>query len=609
MRRIPALLIAWAVGACSARGEATFVAPPGTAWVVLRSEGASSGQIRAVGLDAVRVELPSEQAVFADAYRSETLASLALEDGMVVRTWEGCGPTLPESSSRWILSPDADAFSPRAEAGPGLAPDGVDCAPPLASYEYASRYSILGNDLCTGLAAPRLRERCLVDLPVVCPIEALSTPLRLNGELCLGTATVAACRPLSARPEALFAMSCPRADGYEIALDFYAPATPRVTITASVSLAGGREDITVERPGSNDTARGWVSDLVLFEAFALVLDRGAVSSRYCSDGVMPTRIHTIDLETVEVVKTTTTVPCLRALTRDRGAGFLGAFDDGAAGAELGIKLGRFDPAGRLIDARLLPRIGGLSTRLQSSDLVGVVVTTGTPPRVAVVLRRSMERRTKETAAAFFDLATLDWQRTIVLDGSEVFYAAAFADGRLILSDNESNTVFLLDPEQDDVGAAERFTTGEIERDQQQLVAWPLPRADRPARWLVSKTRGRERQAYVDLVDPLQVGSARVADRFGYRRSTLVMHTALVRVPGSASRFVAGTLDASRERQTDPLVTRGTIAILDLDAQAFLPSPWVVGVGPVIDLDFDRQQRLWALLPWSAVVVRASLEDP
>lgn len=609
MGRIPALLIAWAVVACSARGEVAFVAPPATAWVVLRSQGASSGQIRAVGSPAVRVELPSEEAVFADAYSAGALEGLALEDGMVVRTWDGCGPTLPESSSRWVLSPDADVFSPRAEAGPGLAPEGLECTPQLASYEYASRYSVFDNDLCTGVVAPEPRGRCLVDLPVVCPTQSLATPLRLNGEICLGTATVAACRPIPARREALFAAACRRPEGGEITLDFYSPApTSALAITASVSLAAGREALTVERPGNQDVSRGWLSDLLLLDASALVLDRGARSGLNCAEVAAPSRLHTLDLETLAIVKTATSVPCLGRLARD-GAGFLAAFDDGPVGADVGIKLGRFDAGGRRLAESVLPAIAGGPTRLSSLDLVEVVITRGTPPRAAMVLRRVISDRTEQTVVAFFDLATLAWLRTLTFERSKAFYAGASPDGRLILSDNESNTVFLVDPERDEVGAAERFATGEIERDQQQLVAWPLPRADRPPRWLVSKTRGRERQAYVDLVDPLQVGSARVADRFGYRRVSLVMNSALVPVPGSATRFIAGTVYVNREHLTDPLVARGTIAVLDLDAQAFLPSPLIAGVGPVIDLDFDRQQRLWALLPWSAVVVRVSLEDP
>ncbi|MCC7381486.1 MAG: hypothetical protein IT384_06625 [Deltaproteobacteria bacterium] len=591
--------------ACSARAPVALVVPSDIAWVAVLSEGSPTGSLRAIHPgQPIEVELPIEARAIVSGYRAEALAHLPLRDPETLEVLSSCGPALPRADLTLELAPDANAFVAREEPGALLAPASAHCDPAASAFEISSRNAARESAWCGGLVRPVRTGPCEAELELEC-LPPIRTPVTLEGHLCLGRAAVRECAAIEPAPTAAFAIRCRRdPDPIEIEIDFWPTRPePRFTVTASINLLGPRPRAETSNPGLDVVTTAFLSDLVLLDQGAVVLDRGDVSHGYCSVRPDTTRLHFVDLDAAAAVRTATTPTCLRRLARDPGAGLLGVFDEAPPDSETGIELGRFDAGGRLLQRRPLPGVPGLRTRLAELDARALLVSARSAA-VAIALYTPGAGRPRSLVAVY-DLTTLEWRGTVDLPMSEILTGTVSSDGRFAFSDYEEGSIVLVDASGSSGLSTERFLSIEGEPSLVQITIAPQRSGGRPDRWLVFKTR-RDREAYADLIDLERVERERVVARFPYHRQEAVVPSGAVSL--GASKWVVGAVDSRRESLTDPLENRAVLTLLDLDAGAFLPSPVVIGHGAVTELERDARGRLWALLPWSAELLQIAVDD-
>lgn len=585
---------------CTASETLPIELPPEISWLALVPDG--QPWARLVARDSPRalaVAQESGAGLHVYGYRAGLLDPFDVRDGMSLVVLEDCGPALPEASLHLRREANSHELVPADTAGPGVGLLVPSCAAPRIDFDVASRYG--GQGFCTGLEAVTPIDSCHVEVRFVptCALDDLVTPLRTDGTWCLGQSVVGDCRPVTPLARATFAAACTNTAGTTTHVDFFdPPSEPWLTITSTASLLFG-DPLHVERSANReDRFFGLLTDMVAREDRVLAVKRSFDDAR-CTNLESPTRLYRLDPDSLAVVRTTTTPPCLVRMVSDAGGtGFLGVFHQD------GTRLGRFSADGTLISSVQVPSVGDLDNRLDVATPTEILTTTGAARWVGVVFYQDLSREARHVFVAIHDLETLRWARTIqILDNGPfhmTFAAGLSRDGRFAMTDDQTNAMVLLDPES---GAVESVPINDGEASVVYSALSPLPvSTPNDDRWVILKSRGLSQLATADVIARRP---DRIVDQIAYPVASGVYPFALAEIPGTPA-FLVAVGHRERWRPEDEPEVRAELAILDPAEGSFRPRPIVIGSGIPTRVLFDARGRVLVLLPWTATIIRAEV---
>jgi hypothetical protein len=576
------VLIGWFCCACPSgtdKQTAFSVSLPAEIdWVVAIRDGAARGVLRDVRGTHTFTASTSPVRRFVFGFTEGELEGRGI-DGAEVWLLEDCGPELPVPTLRLEVDPGQQELKPSSRPVPRLAAN--ICDPLKFEFEAASRPPIA----CGDFAVEAVGCRASVVSSCAYGFKA-ATSLRLNGEVCALTESSGDCSPAETKSPAVAAMECD-SRGLTATIDLFPAAPPRFSITARKSLLGDRP-VHVSLGTDVLRARTWLSDMLLLNDEVVVVDGNGLGMLGCARPDTASRLVFLNMDTLEVVRTATAPPCLARLERDPQGGFFGVFGNEE------LQIARFDNLGRVRSSSSLS-IGPISA------LADLAVSVSDPPVIAVaVFEDASHGYVRAPSITLVDL-NLTSHSTILLrgypfsEGSTYLYSmTAGLSGRFAIAFNSaSNTsIAMLSP-----------TTGAFFPNTFQARTNALG-------WLADASRpGAPGETWLLLADNALL--VEIRDTFGTAMSETAIHasgptfnTALALAPDLPRMVVAGgATEISPWSPSIGVTGRARLVLIDAEAGVQLPGHLDFAAGPIGKLAFDRQKRLWALLPWPAEVIR------
>lgn len=431
-----------------------------------------------------------------------------------------------------------------------------------------------GNTGCFGTMR---QEGCAMTLDLsTCARDNLSLPIDRYGALCLApNEPFGSCAELEpASPDILHTFECGATGPGTLGsceLDIYPKATSRPPLTVETKTLF---EVAPYHPPKNfpRPPYGWLGDLVHLEDRVAVTAYGSVreDATFCNE-VDPGRVYFLDPESMTEIGTATAPSCLGQIARDpTGDGFVGVY-----GVEPPV-FARFDKNGKMLGSVAFTGNGGQRIFVNS-----VAVDPG-PPAIAAFVVGNEKPDGRRSFVVGVDLATMTIDPVMTKQyGPNTRELAFYARGTFSALEDIDNVMLFIESK-----------TG-IARKNGALA-------------LVNAGVGQLFQTADKLFVVSMNGMAggvftfyENGDLKGRARPHSVYAEAWSIAPWPKNpRWVLAGLTAIEGRQ-------GYLALVDLEGPRFLPGVVPAGDGPAAVGRFrgDAQGRLWAVLPWSAQVIR------
>jgi hypothetical protein len=326
--------------------------------VIDDTDGATTARAVAIGEREVRFPLildRSRENRFYLLLYDAAMSELGFDEG-TLGIERGCGRTLPPAkkileakTTLGGVAPWVDeAKLPPALQALRLRPRSPSCSmladpsrPPLIDVRCASAGS---TPLVPPFACvPRATQNaCTLAIDTGdCFLGRLEGSVYEQRDTCFPvSAAFGSCRVESEPSDAALSISCTKASGESCAFLLYDPPPARFEVAHArvVEISRPYTEIGFERP-----PRGYLSDLAVLDDRIAVATFDGEESRWSCFIDRPGKVFFLDPETMGVIETATTPPCLTQIVRDpAGDGFAGAYGGSTP------KLGRFDRHGRLV---------------------------------------------------------------------------------------------------------------------------------------------------------------------------------------------------------------------------------------------------------------------
>ncbi|MCK6551048.1 hypothetical protein L6R52_34745 [Myxococcota bacterium] len=329
---------------------------------------------------------------------------------------------------------------------------------------------------------------------------------------------------------------------------------------------------TVQLLDQLDPLRGYLTDAVMLDDRIAVAAHDRRARSLDCNAPEPSRLTFVDVARAAVTSSTSAPPCLTRLARDPlGPGLLGVF-----GSEP-LELGRFDASGALVDSAPLD----LPAEVRH---FAVALLPGPMETVIIAVSRGFPAT---SFVLFADTASLALRRTSPPIEGRIRHAIADAAGDLVASEIYEQQVLRIDGATGVIEDVVRLSTSRrVSGDAGFVVALP----DRAA-LAVAATGAKSALWALDVAEGSTTPIAGTAVFF----EVVAAPWAMVPSPAEPELVVGASTSTAPGYEA-------RLAHLDLDGPRWLPGSLVVGRGVVSAL-MVRDRVLWAVLPWSAELVR------
>jgi hypothetical protein len=484
----------------------------------------------------------------------------------------GCGRTLPAANETYRSTAANRVFEPVTlpeQLAALRVPADFSTCPQLGALEADLR---CGNPHCFGALR---QEGCeaIFDL-AACGRGELRFPIDRSGSICIEeNALFGACMSVPSRDAEIFqTQSCGTGELGTCEIEVYrAENAAQVIGTETVRLV---DVAPLVAPDYERPPGGYLTDLVILDDRVVVAANATSVAAFCT----LTRAGTayfLDLGTMQTTGTATIPPCLGNLRRDPlGDGFVGTFRENNRPA-----LGRFTK-----DARLIASVISTEEDPRALFANSLAIDTALGPIAGAINKTASEHGGSYLLAV--DLRTMEILPISGPLATNTFEIQSFSPGKFSALEDQQNYIMMIDLES---GRRDRVASTALVRGGLGMML--QAQVDQRS-FLVISMLGPAGGVISYNLDGEIAGRARP-------HRALSETWSIAAWPDPDTNLVLAAFSEAEGEQ------RGYLGLVDIVAARFLLGEVQVGSGPgaVGRFHLDEQQRLWAVMPWTAEVLR------